>query len=170
MSRKIMTVSYVLNQDEILLGYKKPKPNKNIWVGENYWNGFGGNVEPGETIAAGAKRELEEESGLISRVQEKCGIILITYESKPIEIELHFFLVTKFAGILKNETKEMFPKWHKIKNISQLQMWGNDKYSLPQFLAGKKCTGQFHLNNQKEIISYILNMVETLPESINRRF
>ncbi len=165
-----MTVSYIVRNDKILLGLKKPKPNKNIWVGENYWNGFGGNIELGEILEQTSVRETEEESGLEILTQEKCGMILVTYESKPVEIELHFFLVTDSAGVLKKETLEMLPKWHGIDAIPYQQMWANDEYTLPKFLAGKKCIGQFHLNDQKKIIKYILDTVDILPKSINRRF
>lgn len=48
--RKVMTLTMIINNDEILLGMK------NRGMGKGKWNGFGGKVEPNETIDDGAKR------------------------------------------------------------------------------------------------------------------
>lgn len=49
---KVFTCVFVLDEenDRILLGYKKRG------LLEKKWNGFGGKVEPGETILAAAER------------------------------------------------------------------------------------------------------------------
>lgn len=49
-SRKIYTLVLLLRQPNILLGLKK----RGFGVGK--WNGFGGKVEEGETVAMGAAR------------------------------------------------------------------------------------------------------------------
>lgn len=49
-SRKIMTLTMILKNNEVLLGMK------NRGIGEGKWNGFGGKVEPNETIDDAAKR------------------------------------------------------------------------------------------------------------------
>ena len=43
---------------QLLLGRKKRG------FGEGKWNGFGGKLEPGETVEEAAVRELQEESGV----------------------------------------------------------------------------------------------------------
>ena len=47
---KLLTLTFVRESAKVLLGYKKRG------FGEGRWNGFGGKVEPGETIEEGAKR------------------------------------------------------------------------------------------------------------------
>lgn len=49
-SRKVMTLTMILKNDEVLLGMK------NRGIGEGKWNGFGGKVEANETIDDAAKR------------------------------------------------------------------------------------------------------------------
>lgn len=49
-SRKLFTLTLILKENEILLGMK------NRGLGEGKWNGFGGKVEPNESIDDGAKR------------------------------------------------------------------------------------------------------------------
>jgi 8-oxo-dGTP pyrophosphatase MutT (NUDIX family) len=60
--RKVLTLVVVIREQgvhrSILLGLKKRG------FGAGKWNGFGGKVEPGESIVQGARRELLEESFL----------------------------------------------------------------------------------------------------------
>lgn len=49
-SSKLFTLIVVMNGDEVLLGMKK----RGFGIGK--WNGFGGKVEAGETIADSAIR------------------------------------------------------------------------------------------------------------------
>ena len=73
---KILTLFTVTNQltNTILLGYKKRG------FGAGMYNGFGGKVESGESIEAGAQRELLEECGLAPIDYYKCGIIKCMYK------------------------------------------------------------------------------------------
>ena len=58
--QKILTLVLLINEasQEILLGMKK----RGFGVGK--WNGFGGKVDPKESIYEGALRELKEEAGI----------------------------------------------------------------------------------------------------------
>jgi len=56
--KKVMTLVYIRNEDKVLLGMKKRG------FGEGKWNGFGGKVEPNESILQGAIREVQEECGV----------------------------------------------------------------------------------------------------------
>ena len=47
---KLLTLVFVLEPGKVLLGLKK----RGFGVG--WWNGFGGKVQPGETVEMGAKR------------------------------------------------------------------------------------------------------------------
>ena len=50
-----------------------------------YINGFGGKVERGETIAAAAARELQEEAGLYVALPDlhHCGILHFEWDDRP---------------------------------------------------------------------------------------
>ena len=48
--KKLLTLVFVLQPNQVLLGLKK----RGFAAG--WWNGFGGKVEPGETVNEGAKR------------------------------------------------------------------------------------------------------------------
>lgn len=62
---------------EVLLGMKKRG------FGQGKWNGFGGKVEPGETVEAAALRELEEEACLTAAGAELRGKITFTFLTIP---------------------------------------------------------------------------------------
>ena len=49
-ARKLLTLTLVQRENEVLLGFKKRG------FGQGKWNGFGGKVEPGETIVNAAVR------------------------------------------------------------------------------------------------------------------
>lgn len=160
METKILTVSYPINSGQILLGLKK------INYGKDLYNGFGGHMEPGETIEKTAVRELEEESGLAAVTIEKCGLALINQDHKS-AIELHFFLVTSYTG-KPQETDEMSPYWFGFNQIPYQQMWPTDKYILPFFIKQQKCLSYFHLSSDgKRILINKVLPVDELPTSID---
>ena len=49
-ARKVLTLAFIRDGDRLLLGMKKRG------FGAGKWNGFGGKVDPGETILQGAVR------------------------------------------------------------------------------------------------------------------
>ena len=73
LSVKQLTLVLLHDENEVLLGMKKRG------FGEGKWNGFGGKVEPGETILDAAVRELEEECGASVAPQELVQRALLTF-------------------------------------------------------------------------------------------
>jgi len=87
-----------LNRKQVLLGYKR----RGFGVGK--FNGFGGKVEPHETIVASAKRELEEESGIVcteDQLHHHAVLLLETVApgaEKEKILEIHVFVCTEWEG------------------------------------------------------------------------
>ena len=90
--RKIFSLVFIRKATEILLGLKKRG------LGEGKWNGFGGKVEPGETIVEGAIRELKEECGLHATDLKKIGVLEFEFEGNEILFEVHVFETYKYCG------------------------------------------------------------------------
>ncbi len=67
------TLIFIFDQDKVLL--LKGAPGKKLWA--NKFNGIGGHVEGGENIAACARRELAEETGLTAIPLTLCGLLLV---------------------------------------------------------------------------------------------
>ena len=131
------TTLCLIHQDgKVLLGMKKRG------FGQGRWNGFGGKLNPEETIEQAAKRELKEESGIHAHEIEKKGIIKFEFQENEENIEMHIFHVTKFEGE-PIETEEMKPQWFEQEKIPYKEMWSDDKLWIPLFLDGKKFKGNF---------------------------
>jgi len=131
-----LTLAFLLNKNEICLGYKKRS------FGEGYWNGFGGKVKQGETPEESAVREIEEESTLRIDVEnlEKIARIEFLFEDDT-HLEVHTFFVRQWEGEPK-ETEEMRPEWFAFGSIPYKEMWEDDQHWLPRVLLGEKLEGK----------------------------
>ena len=155
MKKVVATLCLITKDDEILLGMKKRG------FGEGRWNGFGGKVSEGESIAAAALRELKEESGIEALGHRKKAEFLFTFKDKNWSMEVHVFHITDYQGE-PMESEEMLPRWFKLEDIPYDEMWDDDKHWVPLFIAGKNLLGNFHFDENDKVLSYELNEVESL--------
>lgn len=154
-SKKLLTLCFIQNNNKILLGMSKRGKSK------GKWNGFGGKVEEGETIEGATKREVLEECGLVVSNLEKISVLDFTLPGEEKIWQVHIFKTTDFSGALL-ETDEMMPKWFSVNEIPYANMWADDEYWFPLFLAGKKFEGKFIFNDQYIITKHELQEVATL--------
>lgn len=154
--RKQLSLILVHDKDEgqILLGMKKRG------FGAGRWNGFGGKVEPGESLEDAARRELMEEAGVRPRTLEKRGVIEFTWEGQEELLEVHIFHAAAIEGE-PGESEEMLPAWYALDEIPFPEMWPGDRYWFPLFLAGKSFVGKFHFGPGDTVLHYELNETPT---------
>ena len=151
--KKVTTLCIIYQHPKILLGMKK----RGFGVGR--WNGFGGKVAEGETIEQAAKRELFEEAGIEVSDIKKLGVVDFHGKSGSDIIEVNIFKAESFTGT-PAESEEMKPQWFDIKEIPFSQMWPDDTYWMPLFLAGKKFNGKFVFDDDDNILEKELNVVD----------
>ena len=151
--KKVMTLCFICDAGQILLGIKKRG------FGKGRWNGFGGKVQADETVEETAIREVKEEIDLDVLKVEKYGLLHFQNQGDEDQIVVHIFKATDYEGSPK-ESEEMKPQWFKHEDIPYEQMWVDDKYWLPLFLAGKKFQGSFKFKNFEEILEYKLDEVK----------
>jgi 8-oxo-dGTP diphosphatase len=142
---------------EILLGYKK------AGFARGKFNGFGGKVEPGETIEHAAVRELEEEAGI--RVAEcdlaKTAHLTFYFPAMPEwDQVVHVFMARTWQGE-PIESNEMRPAWYTASEIPFADMWQDDPHWLPRVLAGQRVRAWFTFGNDNETV--IKERVEEWP-------
>lgn len=153
--KKILTLCIIHDHPRVLLGMKKRG------FGAGRWNGFGGKVEPGESIEDAAKREIWEEAGVKVTDIEKVGKIDFEFLGNPEVLEVHIFKADDFMGNI-TESEEMKPQWFHIDEIPFSDMWPDDKYWMSLFLKNKKFRGRFLFEGQNEIISHSLWPVNSI--------
>lgn len=144
---KIMTEALIVREGKVLLGRRKKDG-----FGHGKWLGFGGKVEPGESIEDGMKREFNEEAGIDVKTFEKRGVLTFHYINDP-DMEVHYFEVTAHGG-KPLESEEMENAWFEIADIPYDEMWPNDRYWLPMFLDKKYFEGVFWFDKDYQIINY----------------
>lgn len=157
MTRKLLTLVLVIDREgqKVLLGMKKRG------FGAGRWNGFGGKVHEGETIEAAAMREFEEETTAKIADLEKVTIHDFQFESKMDEIlEVHVF-TAKLVGEPR-ETEEMRPQWFAFADIPYDTMWADDRFWLPQVIAGQKLRTHFLFGEGDTVSSQKIEIVELL--------
>lgn len=148
-----LTLCVVHTGGQVLLGMKK----RGFGVGK--WNGFGGKVEEGETIQDAARRETLEEAGIIVRDLKELGVNIFTFKHTGEVHEVHVFEATDFEGTPR-EGEEMRPQWFSVNKIPYTEMWPDDVYWLPLFLAGKKFRGTYLFGEGDTLLSFDLREVE----------
>lgn len=115
---------------QILLGMKKRG------FGIDKFNGFGGKLEPGETMRAAAHRELEEESSLVASELIMRGLLLFYMKNSKLVMNVGVYECNSFDGI-PTESDEMIPQWFDADKVPLERMWPDDQYWIPMFLANR---------------------------------
>lgn len=118
--------------NQVLLGMKKRG------FGAGKFNGFGGKLEPGESLEESASRELQEECGVVVGPAglRWCGTLIYIYDTKPKGMEVHVFDLEAWEG-QPEETEEMRPQWFHHDEIPLKDMWADDQFWLVQYLDGE---------------------------------
>lgn len=159
---KLLSLIFLLDtpSSRVLLGLKKRG------FGVNKFNGFGGKLEPGETMAECASRELHEESGCrvpVEKLQARGRMHfhmlndsgMLDKKSGKIIPHLYVYL---FSAELKDvaegkvsESDEMRPEWFDFEQVPLEKMWQDDQYWLPTLLSGSDVVGAFEFSTQEVI-------------------
>ena len=156
--KKVLTLCLAVADGRVLLGMKKRG------FGAGRFNGFGGKVEKGETIEEAAKREMQEECGVVIETMEKVGIHEFEFADKRGDIlEVHVFRVDTFSGDPR-ETEEMRPQWFTTDAIPYDEMWPDDIHWLPVFFAGKKFRTTFLFGEGDRVLENNVEEVRSLDE------
>lgn len=129
-------VCYLLREregrTEVLLGRKK------IGLGRGYFVGLGGKLEPGETAADAAVREVFEESGVTVTVDDLDPRGHLSYHFPHREAwsqESSVFVCRRWQGV-PAASDELDPEWFEVAAIPLDEMWDDARRWLPAVLAG----------------------------------
>lgn len=131
-----VAVTYLLRGDpggeEVLLGRKL------TGIGTGRIVGPGGKLEPGETAAEAAAREVGEEVGLVVLAEDLVPVAELSYEfpHRPAwRQRSRAFLSRTWSGT-PVASRELEPSWYPVAALPLDQMWDDARLWLPRALAG----------------------------------
>lgn len=116
------------SKSQVLLGLHKRGSCK------GKWDGFGGGLEPGESIEECAARELKEECGLRGSLKPSAEVVVL-FDST--ECTRHHIFVAELESGEPIETDEMAPKWFAVGDLPFEDMWPDLQMWLPQVLRSR---------------------------------
>lgn len=127
--------------------------------GMGRWNGVGGKVNEGETIEDAARREAEEEIGVVTKDIEKVGEIVFTFAHKPdFNQVVHVYCATEWEHA-PSESEEMSPRWFSVEDIPYTEMWPDDIFWLPKVIEGNTIAAAFTFGHNDEILEKKVEIV-----------
>jgi len=131
---------------KILLGVKKKGFGKGKIVG------FGGKIEPTETVEQAVVRELREETSITAspRQLKKAGTLTFLFPAKPAwDHYVHVYILNSWKGT-PLESSEIEPFWFNVNEIPYERMWPDGHHWIPRALSGEMLdyTYTYHDDNQ----------------------
>lgn len=106
---------------------------------EKSWKGIafpGGHVEPGESFAESAAREVLEETGLTVKNLVFCGMIHWCHKRTGERYLVYLYKTSDYSGELITETEEGEVFWVSPGELSALKLCDNFPLYLPMFFKG----------------------------------
>lgn len=133
MIRKITVRGVVLHEGKLLCARLKPYKNSLQKHGNDYWCIPGGGLDEGETLIAGVKREMIEETG----IKPVVGNLLYVQQFVQGEREFieFFFHITNSADYLNIDLSKTTHGEEEIEEINFIDPAIN--YVLPRFLSSE---------------------------------
>ncbi|KRG58005.1 MAG: NUDIX hydrolase [Stenotrophomonas koreensis] len=127
----VATLGYILSADrrQVLMIHRNARPGDQH-LGK--YNGLGGKLERDEDIAAGMRREIAEEAGLVVTSMQLRGTLSWPGFGKNGEDWLGFiFLIDGFTGTALSSNPEGSLEWVDREQLHALPMWEGDRHFLP---------------------------------------
>lgn len=116
--------------------------------------GYGGKLEPGETVVEAAARELHEETGLHAAPGQLDEVAILTFHfpNRPDWGHvIHVFLVPAWTGEPAG-SDEITAEWYDLDFVPYDRMWDDARIWLPRVLAGERLRATFVYADDNETV------------------
>jgi 8-oxo-dGTP diphosphatase len=129
--------------DEVLIGRKL------TGLGAGRAVGPGGKLDPGETPAEAAVREVAEETGILvdPSALEPRGVLDYRFPSRPAWSQRSFVFVCRSFTGAGMASEELEPEWWPVDAPPLDRMWDDARYWLPTVLAGGRIEAFFEFGS-----------------------
>jgi 8-oxo-dGTP diphosphatase len=142
---KTCTLLFLVRDGEILLAMKKRG------FGADRWNGVGGKIDDGEAVEHALVRECQEEIGVTPTAYEKVAVHDFVFPDGMTDMRVHAYICDEWKGE-PIETEEMAPQWFKFSEVPYDDMWQDERFWLPDVLAGKRLHGRFTFDDKENLL------------------
>ena len=129
------TLLFVVSHGRVLLIHKKRGH------GAGKINAPGGKIEKAETALACAVRETFEEVGITALAPRLLGTF--KFVDRVASQWLGYAFVANGYEGTPTESAEALPEWFEFAAIPYATMWEDDRFWLPEVLAGREVAGEF---------------------------
>lgn len=151
------TLMFIRGSDGRLLMIEKKRG-----LGAGKINGPGGRIEPGETPLRAAIRETEEEICVTPFDIRESGFLQFQFVD-GLSIEGTVFTAGGYRGEPR-ETDEATPVWIAPEAIPYDRMWADDRFWMPEMLAGRWFHGRFLFDGDTLLGYELANTRWPLPD------
>ena len=137
---------------EVLLGLKL------TGFGSGKIVALGGHVEPGETPAQAAVREVFEESGVtVAETNlERAGTVEFVFPARPDwDMSTVVFTARTWTGE-PAPSSEIIPAWYPVAEVPYGRMWPDSAQWMPEVLAGRRFAAVVTLAGDNESVAGIV--------------
>lgn len=127
----LATLGYILSPDQkqVLMIHRTTRPD-DYHFGK--YNGLGGRLEPGENVAAGMRREILEESGLmVDRLALRGTIAWPDFGKNKEGWFVFVFRIDQWHGEVHGGNHEGTLEWIPLQALLTLPLWPSDYHFLP---------------------------------------
>ncbi|WP_181149960.1 8-oxo-dGTP diphosphatase [Arthrobacter sp. MYb227] len=116
----------------------------------------GGKIEPGESPAKAAVRELHEETGLEANALtlEPAARVFFRFPDAPLaDMDCTVFITHDFSGMAV-ASDELVPAWYPVDHLPLSKMWDDSALWVGQILAGERFDAHVVLASDNESVSH----------------
>lgn len=149
---RLCTLVLPCKGEEVLLGMKKRG------FGAGNYNGFGGKVNPDETPAQAAVREMFEETGASVALTDLkiVGEFSFYFPDYPdFNQNVIVYRIDDFNHAV-SESEEMAPEWFAKDNLPFDRMWKGDNHIIPPLFGSAFVRAEVHFQGKGERVQKIV--------------